>query len=348
MTDPSGLTVEFARSIAPTSLHLVILPTEKCNFRCSYCYEDFAVGRMSDETVAAVQAFLTRRAPSLSKLFVEWFGGEPLLAPDVIRRVSQTILDCRATRPIRYDAGITTNGWYLDVSTAEKLVSYGITRAQVSLDGPRRMHDSTRTRLHGEGSYDRIHGNLRALRASTVPMKVLLRVHLTPENAESMRPFVDELKERYLDDARFSLLLTPVGHLGGPNDPSFRILDETRARNLIFELSGRSDGAAVAGKGDRVDLGEARESRFDVCYAAKMNSLVIRADGTLAKCTVALSNDKNAVGRIERDGSLTIFDDKVRTWTAGWYQQDLAALACPLEHVPELVESRGRTLPLLR
>lgn len=30
-------------------LHLIILPTEKCNLRCVYCYEDFKKGKMSEK-----------------------------------------------------------------------------------------------------------------------------------------------------------------------------------------------------------------------------------------------------------------------------------------------------------
>lgn len=34
--------------VMDSSLHLIILPTEQCNFRCKYCYESFKKGKMSD------------------------------------------------------------------------------------------------------------------------------------------------------------------------------------------------------------------------------------------------------------------------------------------------------------
>lgn len=58
------------------SLHLVILPTEQCNFRCFYCYEDYQNGKMSLETINGLKKFLENRAQDLDLLILEWFGGE--------------------------------------------------------------------------------------------------------------------------------------------------------------------------------------------------------------------------------------------------------------------------------
>ena len=69
------------------SLHLVLFPTEACNFRCVYCYEDFRLGRMEPWVVSGVKGLVARRAPGLRNLFLSWFGGEPLLAPDIIEDV---------------------------------------------------------------------------------------------------------------------------------------------------------------------------------------------------------------------------------------------------------------------
>jgi uncharacterized protein len=345
----AAIAAEFAQSVRDDFLQLVILPTEKCNFRCTYCYEDFVIGRMSDETVGAVEAFLAQRVPRLRRLFIEWFGGEPLLARDVIWRLSQTAIDLCARVPtsVEFAAGITTNGWYLDVPTGRKLVEHHVTRAQVSLDGPRSLHDATRKRLHGEGTFERIHANLQALLGSSVPLEVLLRVHLTPENAPAMGPFVEELAATYLGDERFSLLLTPVGHLGGPNDAEFSILGGHEASRLISDLASIADSRTIRGKADRVDLVDANPTGLDVCYAAKPNSLVVRADGRLAKCTVALSNSHNDIGRINPDGTLSVFNEKLGPWMRGWFTGDTAALACPLERVPELEHPGKRLLPLL-
>ena len=36
------------------SLELIIMPTEKCNFRCSYCYEDYKKGKMKRPVIDGI------------------------------------------------------------------------------------------------------------------------------------------------------------------------------------------------------------------------------------------------------------------------------------------------------
>jgi uncharacterized protein len=63
--------------------------------------------------------------------------------------------------------------------------------------------------------------------------------------------------------------------------------------------------------------------------AAKANSYVIRADGRVGKCTVALRSDNNSIGHILQDGTLEIDAKKLAPWLTGWKTQQREALACP-------------------
>ncbi|MEU0375645.1 hypothetical protein ABZ070_37330 [Streptomyces sp. NPDC006283] len=58
---------QVAEALNPRSLYLIILPTEQCNFRCTYCYEQFEIGRMPDGIADAVCAFMDRRLPELDR-----------------------------------------------------------------------------------------------------------------------------------------------------------------------------------------------------------------------------------------------------------------------------------------
>lgn len=87
------------------------MPTEQCNIRCTYCYEDFRLGRMKPDTVEGIRALLSNRIERLDQLYISWFGGEPMAAADIMFDLSSHAATLAARRPMMsYRAGITTNG----------------------------------------------------------------------------------------------------------------------------------------------------------------------------------------------------------------------------------------------
>lgn len=321
-----SLEKEFAASFFNDSLHLILLPTEQCNFRCTYCYEDFSIGRMSSEVSEGVKRLLDRRLDGLQSLSVSWFGGEPLLARDIIEDISAHITHAAAKRPeLAYAADITTNGYLLDVPAVERLAQLGVRSYQISLDGPRLLHDSTRLRANGKGSFDQIWGNLLAIRDSGADVNVLLRIHLTPENVSVLPDFLNTIRGCFLSDQRFKVFLKPVERMGGTNDDSINVLPEEDRTGILNALQ-----AIVIGTGDSHKLFASEE----VCYAARANSLMIRADGRVGKCTVALTDPVNTVGRLLPDGSLHLDNAILRAWLKGWENGDRSYLGCPYASMP--------------
>lgn len=318
----SLLQQEMMTAFCSDSLHLILLPTERCNFRCAYCYEDFAIGRMRPETVLAVKRLIDRRLDDLRSLSVSWFGGEPMLARGVVEDISEHIVQARAERPnpFHYVADMTTNGYLLDNIRVERLADLGIRLFQISLDGPEALHDRTRLRADKKGTFAKIWHNLLAIRDANAPADVLLRVHLTPDNLSVMPEFLTRVRETFLWDRRFKVLLKAVEHLGGPNDATMEILPMDAQERIIGELE-----RIVR---DGVDP-DAVFSTPEICYASRPNSLVIRADGRVGKCTVALADDRNTLGQLLPDGSLQIDQTRLRPWLHGWASGDLEALACP-------------------
>lgn len=316
---------ELASSVRNDSLHLILLPTEKCNFRCTYCYEDFSIGRMDPAVVQGVKRLIDRRVDGLCSLTISWFGGEPLLALPVIEEVSAHVIN-NARPGLRYAADMTTNAYALDIATAERLGRLGIGEYQVSLDGPQSLHDRTRLQASGAGSFQRIWANLLAIRDSGLLADVVLRVHVTPANLPSMPEFLSEIRETFLGDPRFSVLLKPVERLGGPRDGEMDVIGHDRWPAVLKDLE-----RIVSGGGGDGSLYPAPA----VCYASRPNSLVIRANGVVAKCTVALADPRNAVGRVCPDGTLDIDRSLFRHWLRGWESGDWDALSCPADGLPE-------------
>ncbi len=306
------------------SLNLILLPVEQCNFRCTYCYEAFTFGCMSPATIQGVKRLIDLRLDDLASLSVAWFGGEPLLARAIVEDISEHIIRVSGDRrpDLRYSADMTTNGYLLDISAVERLAGLGIRLFQVSLDGPEPLHDRTRIRADGKGSFRQIWRNLVAIRDGNVAVNVLLRVHLTPDNLPVLSEFLGEIRDTFLQDKRFQVLLKPVERLGGPNDNKIEVLPRETRSQILCELERVVLNRAI----DEHRLYPAQQ----ICYAARPNSLIIRANGDIGKCTVALTNPVNNVGRLLPDGSLEIDNARLRAWLQGWASRDLATLECPL------------------
>jgi uncharacterized protein len=302
-------------------LKLTILPTEKCNFRCQYCYEDFANGRMSSDVVDGIKKLIKARASSLDILEITWFGGEPLLASDIVLDISKFSKEIASTyNDLRFYSNATTNGHFLNVPLMTQLIDSGVTSFQISLDGPKEYHDKTRLTANGSGSYDRIVENLIALRASELSFNILLRVHITPINVSSMPDFIRDLS-RTFNDSRFRIFFQTIQHLGGPNDDHFQVIGQNR-ETLFKELY-----KIIADNSDNIGQHEVADDY--VCYASRANAFVIRSTGGIGKCTVALEDDRNLVGSITADGRVRLLPEKIRPWLRGVENLDFSILSCP-------------------
>ncbi len=303
------------------------MPTEACNFRFTYCYEDFALGKMSPAVVRGVKNFLSSRAPDVDTMSLAWFGGEPLLALDVIRDVQMHVRDLTRAHPhIAAGANMTTNAWKLDPATFDELVGLGIDEYQIWFDGPEEMHDRKRRRMDGKGTFGRIWRNVLAMRDSPREFHIILRVHVDSENMESLFGFVDRLKSEFVADRRFEIFLKRLTRYGGANDGDLPILCTEEHARRFEELQrhtyASAEPAHIRGAGGK--------SSPSLCYAAKGNSHVVRSDGRLCKCTVALDHPANTVGRLHEDGTVEIDASRVRPWMRGVFSGIQAELLCPL------------------
>ncbi|UDW08397.1 radical SAM protein [Bacillus cereus] len=308
---------------------LIIFPTEQCNFRCTYCYEDFQLKKMSPSIVQAIKNFLDNRAPKLNFLTLSWFGGEPLVAKDIVLDISKyaNYLSNKYEH-LSYFSVMTTNGYLLTPSTFEALVKEGVTRYQISLDGPKSIHNLTRIKANGEGTFEKIWDNLLYIRSSDHKnIQITLRIHLTQDNLAYMSDFMLELRKQFVQDPRFKIFLKPIARLGGPNDSILNLINKNEKESIIDQLK----SLLYQNSPESSDINDFKSD--PVCYASKPNSIAIRSDGSLAKCTVALQDEQNNIGNIELDGILNINQNRLAPWLRGVFTLDSEALACPLSYL---------------
>lgn len=129
---------------------LILVPTRQCNLRCSYC-PTVKDGWPELTPVTAVKAITHFAGEGISEL--KLFGGEPMLAPVVVRAaVEAASADARITRITLCTNGTAATAVWLELlRVSPKLV------VALSLDGGRGDHDRFRRTVDGAcGSYDAV------------------------------------------------------------------------------------------------------------------------------------------------------------------------------------------------
>lgn len=307
---------ELRFAVSPERFHLILFPTEQCNFRCVYCYEDFNVGKMPDWVVTAVKTLLAKKIPKLRILELSWFGGEPLLAKDIMFDLAQYAYDLAQQYECVIMGDVTTNGSLLDLRTFTRLVKLKQNRFQISIDGAQEVHDQTRLTRNGRGSFAMIWRRLMDAAATDLDFRITLRIHLTSQNRVSVEEFCQLYYQNLEKDPRFSLYFKAIENLGGDNQAE------------IQKLSGAGSLRKIAALLQEAHDPKPAADNY-ICYAAKPNSLAIRANGSLNKCTVALQDEKNQIGKILPDGTLEIRQQKFSTWIQGFSRLDSWSMGCP-------------------
>ena len=183
---------------------LTICPTLACNFDCPYCFENHRSGKMTPEVQDNILSLARRmmKAGKSEKLNVSWYGGEPLLAPDVISSLSSKLMSLAKEHHAVYKAEIITNGYLLTPENVKILEAADVSRAQVTIDGIGAVHDAVRHLADGGTTFERIISNLR----QPLPFKVNIRHNVHRENCnetEKLGTFIENLAKESGNTFRF-------------------------------------------------------------------------------------------------------------------------------------------------
>lgn len=320
-------------SLNSKRLNLIILPTEQCNFRCTYCYEDFKIGRMKESVKTGIKNFLANRFNDLEELEFSFFGGEPLIAKDIIFEILGFTRDI-APQHLNYYGNITTNGFNLDTATFLRLIDNNINTFQVSLDGDEQHHNTSRVLAGGKPTFETIWRNLVNTKNVEKDFTIIIRVHFTGENFESLTGLIEKLNLEFAFDKRYRVYFKSIERLGGKNDQDIPKADYKRKAEIKKWLESKLlDPAQSMSLHTKTDP--------YMCYASMPNSLVIRADGKIGKCTVALSNEKNNIGIITPQGDLEI-NSNYNLWLEGIETGDMQMLACPLSKIDPFIKGNEK------
>lgn len=147
---------------------IILQVTQNCNLRCKYCaysggYKNrsHANKRMSETIAIRAIDFLIEHSRESDSVSIGFYGGEPLLEFELIRKCVEYAADHIEGKYIFFN--LTTNGTLLKEDVVDFFVKYKVL-VTISLDGPEEVHDKNRKYMGSErGSFETIMSNLRLI-----------------------------------------------------------------------------------------------------------------------------------------------------------------------------------------
>lgn len=255
--------------------------TERCNLRCSHCYQgETDKSELSFTQIKNVVGEIRETLREWSDIYGICFspsfsitGGEPFLRTDIL----QILEELRKEEIAIY---ILSNGTLVDKNRADALSSLGIRGVQVSIEGPRKIHDGIR----GNGSFTRAMKGVGHLLESGI--RVTLNVTLSYMNADYVHELVSLASASGVHHLGFSRLV-PCGR-GRQLLP--KMMDAQKVQEIYESLlSVHIDGLEIV-TGDPVasqmDLKTNADMGYTACSgcAAGVSGITLRPDGTINAC----------------------------------------------------------------
>lgn len=290
-------------------LGMTIAPTLACNFCCPYCYETSKPGMMTKDTEDNIVKLLERQSTSIKHFSVSWYGGEPLLAMNVISRLSEEFIRICSEQNIEYDAYMISNGYLLDDDTISKLIQYKVGGIQITIDGPPDVHNIRRRSKNGVPTFEKIVDNVNRI-LETGQIEVMLRINIDKTNSESVRELLRVLKVKLISNK----VHISFGQVSAYTEACKSIEGSCFANNeFAKEIVQYYKIIEEEGFGEHNPL-PYPEPRYNYCCADLINSFVIDTDGYMYKCWNEVGDNDRSIGNVN-DPDLQIVSYKNAFWT---------------------------------
>ncbi|MCR1824680.1 Cys-rich peptide radical SAM maturase CcpM, partial [Terrisporobacter muris] len=148
---------------------VVLQVTQNCNLRCDYCIYSGSYNnrvhsnkRMNFNTAKKAVDYLIQHSKQLNEINISFYGGEPLLEFELIKKIVEYAKDLAQGKYITFN--LTTNATLFTPEIVEYFVKHNIT-AMISLDGNEEIHDKSRVfASSGKGTHKFVLKNLQFIK----------------------------------------------------------------------------------------------------------------------------------------------------------------------------------------
>lgn len=311
--DARNQAIELESKITTDKWGIVLIPNLGCNYRCPYCFEKdggYPNIKMSKKQVDAI--FNLIKDKLIPEEDITLYGGEPLQGEN--RELIEYIIH-KGMELGRYFFTVT-NGhdleYYMDLLGKDK-----IRILQITMDGPRDIHNKRRISTDGKDSYDRIINNIERVLSET-EAEVRLRINLDQQNYPYIMDLLDEFDKRgFLDNEAFSIGASPVVGIDKDAILHDKLIAlekdlDSNYPNLRDVLMGRSrmNHNKVL---PTLFFGTPLSLKVTGCGASH-NLKVFAPDGSIYSCWSCVGRKDHKIGEFDDMGNVRWNEDVLKLW----------------------------------
>lgn len=314
--------------------YFLIAPNMDCNYRCTYCFERHIQKKLkSDQSnisyrknnVVMQRDFVPRIYDCIGQLqskaerkpggMVILYGGEPLDADNL--ELLFDIVHSGAEKGFWFSA--VTNGHDLD-KFLPVIRPDMINQIQVSIDGPKRIHDKRRIYRGKESSFDKILDNVNAV-INKGGAEMQIRVHVDPTNIglfeETLAVFEGENWVNHPNVVIYSNTVYDKS-----KDGKVRVEMEVgdighnlRQISSQYENVFTSAPAVHASRAIAPVFNEGARFALNGSYcSANSGNYIFAPDGQIYACWESIGKDCSRIGSYMDDAGLTLDETAVKNW----------------------------------
>lgn len=300
-----------------------IIITYDCNAGCVYCFQrdlarerDTLTRAISFTQVDSISTYvreLVQKEPRI-KPQVFLYGGEPLMTRNF--EIVRYILEIFS----QFDFYIITNGIEL-ADFIPLLKKFRVGRLQITIDGPKEVHDLRRPTMDGSSSFERVLEGVNLALKEKIP--VYVRVNIDKRNIGNIKEFIDSFGSNIKDNVGL-LKIGPALVMPSGGNPCHHEELCTREEFNQFMLGLEKDlpiehsAVAFPGKGILHTLIQRTDVRntlpvFFICGATTLANLLFDPYGDVYTCFGAVGYEEHKTGSYDEAGIR--FNENYHLWT---------------------------------
>ena len=271
------------------AINITIYPTQECNARCFYCFENGEKRKpMSIETAEKVVEYITKNVTTSDEVVFRWFGGEPLVGDHIIDFITERVNNYFDGK-LKFSSIVTTNGFNISDDLIKRAKEkWHAKKFHLTIDGYEAEHDRRKNYYDKSvNAYQKLLSDIEKLIAAGI--FVVCRFNLDKKNISQLDDILHDL-ERFKNSDLFYIHTTTLRR-----PPHAPLEDYILAQDYdwAYDLIWRKMYAYGFYDGIKHILPLRLRGN---CLACVMNEVLINSEGNLFKCLQHTTEESHKVG----------------------------------------------------